>query len=91
MNGRRLSAVIMLLALFAACLVSAPAFSGEHPWDADINDDRFGGGADYRYDDQGKDTVMVLCEGVQNTATEPSSSTSWLMSVLTQVAIWCSI
>ena len=35
MNGRALSAILMLLVLLAVGLVSTPALSGEHPWDSD--------------------------------------------------------
>lgn len=35
MKGRNLTAFLMLLVFAAACFVSAPVSSGEHPWDAD--------------------------------------------------------
>ncbi len=35
MVGKRCSLVVALLTLVSVCAVVAPAFSGEHPWDAD--------------------------------------------------------
>lgn len=35
MRNLRIIAVLLVLSLVAFCLVSAPVFSSEHPWDAD--------------------------------------------------------
>ena len=35
MKGRCITVFLMLLALVAVCIVSAPVLSSEHPWDAD--------------------------------------------------------
>ena len=62
MNGRALSAILLLLVLLAVGLVTTPAFSGEHPWDSDYT----GGGdetsaVDKTGDTQvGEDTATVV-------------------------------
>lgn len=53
MKGRTLTALLMLLALVIACMVSAPVFSVEHPWDADS------GGEEADSTDLGRDTLFV--------------------------------
>jgi hypothetical protein len=35
MQGKKVTAFMMLLALAVACFISATAFSGEHPWDSE--------------------------------------------------------
>lgn len=35
MKTSRVTALLLLVALALVCFVSAPVFSGEHPWDAD--------------------------------------------------------
>ena len=35
MKNHKIAAVVMLLALAFACLISSTALSGEHPWDSD--------------------------------------------------------
>ena len=59
MNGRILSAALILLILFVACFVAGPVFSGEHPWDSDRGDDELGGG-DGDGDDFTRDTIVVI-------------------------------
>lgn len=45
MSGRILLTVIFVLALLLAGLLTAPVFSGEHPWDSDRSGSRPPGGA----------------------------------------------
>ncbi len=35
MKSKKITALVMLLALAIACFISATAFPGEHPWDSD--------------------------------------------------------
>jgi len=35
MKDRKITALVMLLALAVACFISASAFPGEHPWDSE--------------------------------------------------------
>lgn len=42
MKGKKVTALVMLLALAVACFISATAFTGEHPWDSEGNN---GGGS----------------------------------------------
>lgn len=57
MNGRILSAVLMVLIMLVASFAAGPALSGEHPWDSDR-----GGGDDKDDGDDGDwkyDTIIV--------------------------------
>ncbi|MCP4685365.1 MAG: hypothetical protein GY867_07940 [bacterium] len=61
MNGRALSAIMLLLVLLAAGLVSTPALSGEHPWDSDITGDEQTH-ADYEWDTRAQDSAQLDVE-----------------------------
>lgn len=45
MRGMKLSPWKLLIAFVVACVISVPAFSGEHPWDSDNNKNGSNGGA----------------------------------------------
>jgi len=36
MSGKLFKAILLMLVLSVACLITAPVFSGEHPWDSDV-------------------------------------------------------
>jgi len=91
MNGRALSAILLLLVLLAVGLVSTPAFSGEHPWDSDYT----GGGDETTAVDKTGDTqvgdtavIEVATEDMNDGTTEgsaastPTSSSSLSLSTL---------
>lgn len=59
MNGRALSAIILLLVLLATGLVSTPAFSGEHPWDSDVTGGDETTVADYEWDSRAADSAQL--------------------------------
>jgi hypothetical protein len=97
MKCRRLSALAVLLALLVACLVSVPALSGEHPWDADVD----GGRGDSSlsvlpdYGDPNPDTVFVLDEGdsepeedVNSKSVEAYTAMSRWVTVIAKVVLW---
>jgi hypothetical protein len=66
MNGRVLTAVVVLMFLALAAFIAGPAVSGEHPWDSDKDGGkdtiRSGGGGYYE-----SDSVIVVYDSVKNT------------------------
>ncbi len=92
MNGRRLATVMLLLVLLAICFVSAPVFSGEHPWDADLVDvdkggddfDPFAGG------DQDQDTLNSNDETPEGPKEGDGSSFEFsdILDAAADVIIW---
>ncbi len=76
MNGRVLSAILLLLVLSIACFIAAPVFSGEHPWDSDRGDDNWDsddgeGGRDGFYD-----TIVVIPDTAAESGTTGGGSSS---------------
>jgi len=59
MKGKSLNAVLLLLALALVCIMSAPAFSVEDPWDVDDE----GEGGNGTAGDGQPDTSIVIIEG----------------------------
>lgn len=97
MKSRRLSASAVLMALLVAYLVSVPAFSGEHPWDADVDGGR-GGDSLYVLPDRGDpnpDTVVVIDEdyreaeeGVTSESVKVYTARSSWVTVMAKVVLW---
>ena len=99
MNGRALSAIIMLLVLLAAGLVSVPASAGEHPWDSDVTGGEEGTVADYDWDTRAADSAQLDIEfevadedesGAATAAATPSvnlSLSSLILGFLSAVSI----
>ena len=81
MDGRRLTAVLLLMVAVAVGFITAPALSGEHPWDSDRTDGK-GGGATLHYDTiRVPDTTVVI-----GTLLSSSAGTSVWVVILT--AAW---
>lgn len=60
MDGRRLTAVLLLMVAVAVGFVTAPALSGEHPWDSDRTQGGGTGGTTVHYDTiRVSDTTVV--------------------------------
>lgn len=87
MNGRILSAALILLILFVACFVAGPVFSGEHPWDSDRGDDELGGGDGG--DDLLCDTIVVIPDTIMVLGSSGGDSNDVVSSAL--FSIWTSI
>jgi len=84
MDGRRLTAVLLLMVAVAVGFITAPALSGEHPWDSDRTDGggRGAGGATLHYDTiRVPDTTVVI-----GTLLSSSAGTSVWVVILT--AAW---
>ena len=62
MRGVR-SLMAFLVAMLAVCLISVPAFSGEHPWDSDGSQSGSSGGSGLPADSV-KVTTVVLSSSV---------------------------
>jgi len=74
MSGRVLLTVIFVLALIAAGLLTAPVFSGEHPWDSDRTGGRSSGGPVIPAGHP--DTVTIVDTAVTPATTTPTATLS---------------
>lgn len=83
MRGAKLSSVILLIAFGFACLLSAPAFSGEHPWDSDGNK---GGGTDGSGPGTGGGDVALLKASIAPGGTDVVRSAYSPTSLLLRVS-----
>jgi len=80
MNGRAMSAILLLLVLLAAGLVSTPALSGEHPWDSDSPTEQKGDVTTGLWDTRVADSAQVDAEseidGTEESSPAPSEDDS---------------
>jgi len=89
MRGVR-SLMAVFLATLAVCLISVPAFSGEHPWDSDGNQSGSSGEEGLPYDST-KGSAVILSSSISPDGggqTVLSSSSNSLMSLVFQVSYY---
>jgi hypothetical protein len=89
MRGVR-SLMAVVLAILAVCLISVPAFSGEHPWDSDGNQSGSSGESNLPYDST-KGSAVILSSSVgpdEGGQTVRSSSTYSMMSLVFHVSYY---
>jgi hypothetical protein len=74
MVGRRFSLILVLLTLVAACMVVAPALSGEHPWDSDTQNGKKYGPTDAMWSPLGDTSrVNTVPDSANNSTPVPAS------------------
>ena len=78
MKTSRVTVLMLLVALAFVCFVSAPVFSGEHPWDAD----------DTGTDGANSDTltVVALVDSATTDSAGPGTPGTGLGDLLNQIA-----
>jgi hypothetical protein len=86
MDSRKLTLVLLLMVAVTAGFVTAPVFSGEHPWDSDRTGGTLGGGGGRNRTTNTDTTIVRDTTIVANAAASGTGSTDVWVNILT--AAW---
>lgn len=81
MDSRRLTLVLLLMVAVTAGFVTAPVFSGEHPWDSDRTGGTVGGGSGGSTTNH--DSTILRDTTIVANAASGTGSTGVLVNILT--------